>query len=123
MLTHSIHEDGPPTWGKVSSLTQTLWNSIPEMAKLYNSKQYLVSGLYSSFRFKKTGQLKSTAKKNFAFPLPFQSGNAILNTDVDFELPYDLQHFVKICNGVEGMRTLFNEEEASPFIHIQKMFG
>ncbi|KAJ8330458.1 hypothetical protein O5D80_001444 [Batrachochytrium dendrobatidis] len=120
MLTHSIHEDGPPTWGKVSSLTQTLWNSIPEMAKLYNSKQYLVSGLYSSFRFKKTGQLKSTAKKNFAFPLPFQSGNAILNTDVDFELPYDLQHFVKICNGVEGMRTLFNEEEASPFIHIQK---
>lgn len=73
-------------------------------------KEYLPAGIYSKY-FKIQGKVERGDYKPFIFKLPFYYGMTILETKVDFDLPYDIMYEYE-------MGLLEVERKSSPYTTI-----
>ena len=91
-------------WGSYARAAEEEWQGPSSLKDLYQRKQYLEAGLYSTF-FKIAGeaeQIVVDAPPNpFKFPLPTEFGATMLETDKEFELCFPMQRYRAlwvVCN-------------------------
>lgn len=79
-------------WGQICARYESEWNDTVEMKALYAKKTFLDAGLYYD---------GYESGKRFSFELPCGYGLETLETEVDFELSYDILRFCNISGGLD----------------------
>ncbi|KAJ3091227.1 Histone-Lysine N-Methyltransferase ash1l, partial [Quaeritorhiza haematococci] len=111
-------------WGKLWREAEAEWAPPEEMKALYLQKTYLNAGLYSNAYKQSTvprARQIYAAGADFKFPLPINHGLALVETQTDFELPYDILRFVELHGGVDNVRQMtVAKKQPSPFYKIKQ---
>ncbi|KAJ3085952.1 hypothetical protein HDU96_005145 [Phlyctochytrium bullatum] len=98
-----------------------LWGEeMPELRDVYAKKAYLKCGLYADEL-----KGKETAKKEggkFKMEMPMFYGEMMMETETDFELPFDVVKFVELrCgSGYIPQVTTNAKRKPSPFVRLKK---
>ncbi|KAJ3019152.1 Histone-Lysine N-Methyltransferase ash1l [Thoreauomyces humboldtii] len=103
-------------------------NWAGESDELYARKDYLPGGMYSSILkydtpFKQGRRELPAVPRNPdlpALPLPLYYGKTLMDTEVDFELPYDLMTFAEHGGGVKAIFSELAKKPPSQFTKISR---
>ncbi|KAI9363993.1 hypothetical protein DFJ73DRAFT_620204 [Zopfochytrium polystomum] len=121
----------PP--GEIASAAEKEWESRPELKELYGKKTFLVAGLYSNYY--KSDEQHGTASvlskgKNparseiapFTFAAPQHYSATRLETEEDFQLPYDVwrSEVLRVESGVSRLDVLAVKRKPSSFVKISR---
>ncbi|KAJ3099148.1 Histone-Lysine N-Methyltransferase ash1l [Phlyctochytrium planicorne] len=112
-------KQAPKPIGARAAEAEESWVSHPEMKDLYAKKSYLKAGLYSvEFR---TGEavVVEGQRPKFKMEMPMYYGNTLLNTEEEFELPYDFVKLMELRNFIPLVSDNA-KRKPSPFIRIKK---